>query len=918
MEKLQLSLKLLFLVLSLLCHDGKASISSIGGLKMEELLQEEPSQNFASPKFGSDTSFSLSSAYLYSQSGRKENDKIQRLPGQPDGVDFNQYSGYVTVDPNSGRALFYYFVESPRNSSSNPLVLWLNGGPGCSSLGAGALTELGPFRVEKGGKILYRNQYAWNADANIIFLESPAGVGFSYTNTTSDYDFTGDERTAVDTYTFLVNWLERFPEYKTRDFFIAGESYAGHYVPQLAQVILHANTNTNHTKINLKGIAVGNGLIDYESYSRGWLDYYWTHALISDEMYIGHESNCNFSSPAPPSDICRQYQDQVTNATKDIYSYDIFAPLCNSTSSSTLISVFDPCSLDYAFDYLNNPAVQIALHVDAATFPYPWELCNLTMNGSWKDRRLPILPIITELMESGIPVWIYSGDTDGAVPVTSSRYAINKLGISVKTPWYPWYLQNEVGGYVVEYENLMFVTIRGSGHFVPSYQPARALALFSSFCYGSQPLSEFLTEKSFKGAFHADSFNALSLRSESDASAKAFAVHVSPQDGLKEKDKIDRLPGQPDGVDFNQFSGYVKVDCGRVLYYYFVESPQDSSSKPLLMWFAGVPGCSSFGVGAWTEIGPFRVNKDGKTLYRNPYAWNSEANLIFVEAPAGVGFSYSNTSAYYERIGDTLTAYDTYTFLVNRLERFPEYKNRDLFLAGESYAGHYATQLAQLILRQNKYSNQTTAINLKGVAHGNSYIDHESSFYGSLDYAWRHALISDEIYNGVNSNCNLSLVIQSDSCSEYLNSNCNVTEGINPYDIYASLCNSTPGAAPYSYVGLCSTDYVSDYMENPEVQIALHANISTVPYPWKICNGDTDSAIPVTSAKYAVNKLKLSVKTAWYPWYLQNEVGGYVVEYQNLTFVTVRGAGLFVPDHQPARALALFTSFINAQLPPST
>ncbi|CDP01379.1 unnamed protein product [Coffea canephora] len=474
--------------------------------------------------------------------------------------------------------------------------------------------------------------------------------------------------------------------------------------------------------------------------------------------------------------------------------------------------------------------------------------------------------------------------------------------------------------------------------------------VISHQCYGSQPLSEFLTEKSFKGAFHADSFNALSLRSESDASAKAFAVHVSPQDGLKEKDKIDRLPGQPDGVDFNQFSGYVKVDCGRVLYYYFVESPQDSSSKPLLMWFAGVPGCSSFGVGAWTEIGPFRVNKDGKTLYRNPYAWNSEANLIFVEAPAGVGFSYSNTSAYYERIGDTLTAYDTYTFLVNWLERFPEYKNRGLFLAGEGYAGHYATQLAQLILRQNKYSNQTTAINLKGIALGNSYIDYESSFYGSLDYAWRHALISDEIYNGVNSNCNLSLVIQSDSCSEYLNLSNNVTEGINPYDIYASLCNSTPGAAPYSYVGPCSTDYVSDYMENPEVQIALHANISTVPYPWKICNdlknwtdaprtvlpiitelmeggiqsfqmmfsGDTDSAIPVTSAKYAVNKLKLSAKTAWYPWYLQNEVGGYVVEYQNLTFVTVRGAGLFVPDHQPARALALFTSFINAQLPPST
>lgn len=94
------------------------------------------------------------------------------------------------------------------------------------------------------------------SDANILFLESPAGVGFSYSNTTSDYELSGDKRTAQDSYVFLVNWLERFPEYKTREFFVTGESYAGHYVPQLAQLILHNNKLTNQTKINLKGIAV--------------------------------------------------------------------------------------------------------------------------------------------------------------------------------------------------------------------------------------------------------------------------------------------------------------------------------------------------------------------------------------------------------------------------------------------------------------------------------------------------------------------------------------------------------------------------------------------------------------------------------------------------------------------------------------
>ena len=63
------------------------------------------------------------------QDGSKEDDKIDALPGQPtEGVDFDQYAGYVTVDADAGRALFYYFVESPQNSSTAPLVLWLNGG----------------------------------------------------------------------------------------------------------------------------------------------------------------------------------------------------------------------------------------------------------------------------------------------------------------------------------------------------------------------------------------------------------------------------------------------------------------------------------------------------------------------------------------------------------------------------------------------------------------------------------------------------------------------------------------------------------------------------------------------------------------------------------------------------------------------
>jgi serine carboxypeptidase-like clade 2 len=98
--------------------------------------------------------------------------------------------------------------------------------------------------------------------ANVLFVESPVGVGFSYSNKSSDYDINGDKRTATLNYLFLVNWLERFPEYKNRDFYISGESYAGHYVPQLAHTILYHNKKAK-TIINLKGILVCHFLLNY-------------------------------------------------------------------------------------------------------------------------------------------------------------------------------------------------------------------------------------------------------------------------------------------------------------------------------------------------------------------------------------------------------------------------------------------------------------------------------------------------------------------------------------------------------------------------------------------------------------------------------------------------------------------------------
>jgi hypothetical protein len=88
-------------------------------------------------------------------------DRIERLPGQP-AVDFPMYSGYVTVDELAGRALFYWLQEVPPEAQPAPLVLWLNGGPGCSSVAYGASEELGAFRIRPDGATLFLNKFRWN------------------------------------------------------------------------------------------------------------------------------------------------------------------------------------------------------------------------------------------------------------------------------------------------------------------------------------------------------------------------------------------------------------------------------------------------------------------------------------------------------------------------------------------------------------------------------------------------------------------------------------------------------------------------------------------------------------------------------------------------------------------------------------
>ncbi|KAK9098190.1 hypothetical protein Syun_025235 [Stephania yunnanensis] len=426
----------------------------------------------------------------------KERDRIAALPGQPRAA-FSQFSGYITVNERHGRALFYWLTEAVTQPEKKPLVLWLNGGPGCSSVAYGASEEIGPFRINRTGSSLFLNKYSWNKEANLLFLESPAGVGFSYTNTSSDLKDTGDKRTAQDALVFMNGWMSRFPQYRYRDFYISGESYGGHYVPQLAKQIYEYNKAHPKPYINLKGFIVGNAVTDGYYDSIGTVTYWWTHSMISDKTYRSILSHCNFKTNNN-SELCEHYLNYAMNHEfGDIDQYSIYTPTCkaalaNATRPIRLkntllrrrVSGYDPCTENYAEKYYNKPEVQKALHANTTHIPYKWTACSDVLIKNWNDSESSMLPTYKELISAGLRIWVFSGDTDSVVPVTATRFSLSHLNLTVETPWYPWYSDGQVAGWTEVYKGLTFATVRGAGHEVPLFKPKRAFALFRAFLSG--------------------------------------------------------------------------------------------------------------------------------------------------------------------------------------------------------------------------------------------------------------------------------------------------------------------------------------------------------------------------------------------------------------------------------------------------
>jgi serine carboxypeptidase-like clade 2 len=360
-------------------------------------------------------------------------------------------------------------------------------------------------------------------------------VGFSYSETPSDY-VTRDYQTAQDSVVFLQQFILMYPQFTNSMFWISGESYGGHYVPNLAKAVLQANAAGGTPKINLAGFQVGNAWTVAELDNEGAVDMWYSHSIISQATYNGFYANCNFSGIGPLADapgapeynnvLCDEFQFQADKDMYDINIYQVYYDVClNSTlynQATTLMKSIaeanpngpypaktsqvgikskagrlgdqepdmDPCVDNHMTEYLNIPAVQTAIHAN----PTVWSDCNNPVQYSRTDLLTSMIPVYQWLLtNSNIRMLVYSGDIDGIVPTTGTKLWIAYMNMTITDTWHPWIdSQMQTGGWTESYKwgtnphGLVFASVRDAGHMVPWCQPGRSFDLFSRFLIGKR------------------------------------------------------------------------------------------------------------------------------------------------------------------------------------------------------------------------------------------------------------------------------------------------------------------------------------------------------------------------------------------------------------------------------------------------
>jgi carboxypeptidase C (cathepsin A) len=432
--------------------------------------------------------FSLANSYTQ----EALSDQVMEMPGLNYKPAFNQFSGYIQL-AGTEKHIHYWLVEAEIPNA--PLVFWTNGGPGCSGL-IGFMTEQGPFRPDESGNI-YPNEYAWNKIANMVFLEQPVGVGFSYSDNKDDYKI-GDDQAAKDNLATILGFLTKFPEFADSPLYITSESYGGHYMPTLADAIINYNDATDSNKLNFMGFAVGNPYTDYYSGVGAEMETYWGKQLLPKPLWDRYVANgCLTVEQQLNNSVCTYMALDFMKKIGNLNPYALDYPVCLTSQQKAMrlfvygsdASAYEPCEDDFSTNYLNDPAVKKAIHVKDNI---EWVECSRTTKYQMADKMLPMEKYYRTILNSkthpNLRILVYSGDDDSVCGTIGTQRWIYDLGFSVDSLWDTWFVDGQTAGYITTFKTpfskesrFAFMTVHGAGHEVPTYKPKEALDLFKKY-----------------------------------------------------------------------------------------------------------------------------------------------------------------------------------------------------------------------------------------------------------------------------------------------------------------------------------------------------------------------------------------------------------------------------------------------------
>ncbi|KAL1204760.1 Serine carboxypeptidase-like 15 [Cardamine amara subsp. amara] len=409
---------------------------------------------------------------------------VRYLPGFDGPLPFELETGYIGVGEAEEDQMFYYFIKSESNPEEDPLLVWLTGGPGCSSF-SGLVYENGPlaFKVETyNGSIptLVSTTYSWTKVANIIYLDQPVGTGFSY-STNPLADIPSDTGSVKRVNEFVRKWLAKHPEYFSNPFYVTGNSYSGKVIPAIVQEISNQNYICCKPQINLQGYVIGNPATDPYRDVNSRVQFAHGMGLISDELYESMKRSCegNYFTVEPLKTECLVLVEDYSKCVSRIYEELITAPQCETTSPDC-----------YTYRYLlseywaNNESVRSALNVVKGTMG-KWERCNWNVYCN-QDIKSSI-PYHMNNSIKGYRSLVISGDHDMTIPFVGTQEWIRSLNYSIIHKWRPWMVLDQVAGYTKTYANKMtFATVKGGGHTL-EYKPEENSILFERWISG-QPL----------------------------------------------------------------------------------------------------------------------------------------------------------------------------------------------------------------------------------------------------------------------------------------------------------------------------------------------------------------------------------------------------------------------------------------------